>query len=214
MISLVAFVPFAHLVLFAQTIGWPAATGGYLIALIGVGSLCGRILLGIIAEGLGSCRNAAACSVLMAVSLALLSHAAHRWQLGAIAALYSLGYGGIIGLTGPVIAEVLGGARHLRLGWRRNQLARSGHSGRSVGGRDAGAPPRQLSRSVFDLRSPGAVRRGSARHAAPSHSDTPRARSRRSVRNPALRRHTWASRFITRRPEPPRVRQPVRGRLR
>ena len=110
-ISLVAFVPFAHLVIVARAMGWSAATGGYLIGLIGVGSLCGRILLSFIAQSHGSCRAAGLCAVMMAVSLALLSSATQPWQFAGIAALYGLGYGGVIGLTGPIIAEVLGTRR-------------------------------------------------------------------------------------------------------
>jgi MFS transporter, OFA family, oxalate/formate antiporter len=56
LISLVAFVPFAHLALFAKTKGWPIATGGYLIGVIGIGSLCARLLVGIVAQSHGSCR--------------------------------------------------------------------------------------------------------------------------------------------------------------
>jgi MFS family permease len=107
-VSLVAFVPFAHLVLFARTMGWSAAAGGYLIGMIGVGSLCGRLLLSFVAQPLGSCRAASLCAFLMAVALVLLLLAMNRWELGGDAALYGLGYGGVIGLTGPIVAEVLG----------------------------------------------------------------------------------------------------------
>jgi predicted MFS family arabinose efflux permease len=107
-VSLVAFVPFAHLVLFARRMGWSAATGGYLIGMIGIGSLCGRLLLSFIAEPLGSCRAASLCAVSMAVALGLLLPATTRWELCGCAALFGLSYGGVIGLTGPIVAEVLG----------------------------------------------------------------------------------------------------------
>ena len=108
LISLVAFVPFAHLALFAKAKGWPAETGGYLIGVIGIGSLCGRLLLGIVAQSLGLCRAASLCAVLMATALALFLPTTDRWELGGAAALYGLGYGGAIGLTGPIVAEILG----------------------------------------------------------------------------------------------------------
>jgi MFS family permease len=107
-VSLVAFVPFAHLVLFARAMGWSAAAGGYLIGMIGIGSLCGRLLLSFVAQPLGSCRAASLCAVLMAVALVLLLPATNFWELGGGAALFGLGYGGVIGLTGPIVAEVLG----------------------------------------------------------------------------------------------------------
>jgi MFS transporter, OFA family, oxalate/formate antiporter len=108
-VSLVAFVPFAHLVLFARAMGWTAAMGGYLIGMVGIGSLCGRLLLGFVAQPLGSsCRVASLCALVMAVALALLLLTSNRWELEGDAALYGLGYGGVIGLTGPIVAEVLG----------------------------------------------------------------------------------------------------------
>lgn len=107
-ISLVAFVPLAHLALFARAMGWSATMGGYLIGLIGVGSLGGRLLLGFAADSLGSCRTASLCALAMAIALTLLLPAADCWELGSVAVLYGLGYGGVIGLTGPIVAEVLG----------------------------------------------------------------------------------------------------------
>lgn len=108
LISAVAFVPFAHLIFFAEAMGWSAATGGYLIGLIGIGSIGGRLLLGIVAQSLGACRVAGLCAVVMALALALLPAATNCWELGGDVALYGLGYGGVIGLTGPVVAEVMG----------------------------------------------------------------------------------------------------------
>jgi len=107
-ISLVAFVPFAHLVLFAKAMGWSAATGGYLIGMIGIGSLCGRLLLSFVAGSLGSCRAAALCAVLIAIAMTLFLLVTHVWELSGDAVLFGLGYGGVIGLTGPIVAEVLG----------------------------------------------------------------------------------------------------------
>jgi MFS family permease len=107
-VSLVAFVPFAHLVLFARAMGWSAATCGYLIAMIGVGSLCGRLLLSFVAQSLGSCLAASLCALVMAIAMAFLSLVGNVWELTGDAALYGMGYGGVIGLTGPIVAEVMG----------------------------------------------------------------------------------------------------------
>jgi OFA family oxalate/formate antiporter-like MFS transporter len=107
-VSLVAFVPFVHLVLVARAIGWSVAAGGYLIGMIGIGSLCGRLLLSFAARSLGSCRAASLCAVLMAIAMALLIMVTNGWELSGDAALYGLGYGGVISLTGPIVAEVLG----------------------------------------------------------------------------------------------------------
>lgn len=107
-LSIVAFVPLAHLVLFARAKGFSAGTGVELIGAIGLGSLCGRILLGCIAQRAGSCRSAAVCAIIMAIALTGLSVFSDVWELGCDAMLYGSGYGGVIGLLAPVVAEILG----------------------------------------------------------------------------------------------------------
>jgi MFS family permease len=108
LISLAAFVPFAHLGLFATAAGWSAGTGVYLISLIGVGSLGGRALIGVVAEQLGSCRTASLCAMIMACSFLGLILVSQRWELGCVTMLYGIGYGGANGLLGPIVGEVLG----------------------------------------------------------------------------------------------------------
>ena len=118
LVSMVAFVPFAHLVLFAQTKGFPAGTGVGLIGLTGLGSLCGRCLLGHIAQSLGCCRSAAVCTVIIAGALTGLILFWESWQFRVEAVLYGLGYGGVNSLLAPAVAEVSGVAGIGRsLGW-------------------------------------------------------------------------------------------------
>jgi MFS family permease len=118
LVAIVAFVPFAHLVLLAMAKGVSADVGTFLIGLIGLGSLCGRVLLGCIAEAGGSCRSAAICAVVMGVALAGLALFPDPWELGCDAVLYGLGYGGVIGLLAPVVSEILGTRGICRsLGW-------------------------------------------------------------------------------------------------
>jgi len=47
------------------------AAGASLIGLIGLGSLCSRVLLGCIAEAIGSCRSAAICAMVMGIGCKL-----------------------------------------------------------------------------------------------------------------------------------------------
>ena len=108
LLSLVAFVPFAHLGLFAKTEGFSVAIGVYLISLIGVGSLVGRVVIGIVAEQLGSCRTAALCTAMMACAFLGLIALPQSWELGCATVLYGIGYGGANGLLGPIVAEVAG----------------------------------------------------------------------------------------------------------
>jgi hypothetical protein len=65
LVAIVAFVPFGHLVLLAMAKGVSADVDAFLIGLIGLGSLCGRVLLNWIAEAGGSCRSAGICAVVM-----------------------------------------------------------------------------------------------------------------------------------------------------
>ena len=143
-VSLVAFVPFAHLVLFARAMGWSAATGGYLIGMIGIGSLSGRLLLSFVAQPLGACRAASLCAVLMAVALVLFLPATSRWELSGDAALYGLGYGGVNRSDRSDRRRSSGRAQDLCLGRLCDDIPRLGHLGGSLGGWRHGASARQL----------------------------------------------------------------------
>jgi MFS family permease len=105
LISLVAFVPFAHLVLLAQTRGWSTATGVTLVTCVGVGSTMGRLFLGLVGRRTTACRMGAACTTAMAVSLLALAESRQLWALWADAVLFGCGYGGITALIGPMAAE-------------------------------------------------------------------------------------------------------------
>lgn len=105
LISLVAFVPFAHLVLLAQTRGWSTATGVTLVTCLGVGSTMGRLFLGVVGGRTTACRMGAACTAAMAVSLLALAESRQLWELWADAVLFGCGYGGITALIGPIAAE-------------------------------------------------------------------------------------------------------------
>jgi MFS transporter, OFA family, oxalate/formate antiporter len=108
LVSVVVFVPFAHLVLFARARGLSVGTGAGLIGLIGLGSLTGRLLLSWVAERLGSCRAAAVCTTVVALALIGFAGFSRPWELGCDAVLYGLGYGGVIALLAPVVTEILG----------------------------------------------------------------------------------------------------------
>lgn len=108
LLSLVAFVPFAHLGLFARTEGFSVAIGVYLISLIGLGSLVGRVVIGVVAEQLGSCRTASLCTAMMACAFLGLIALPQSWELGCATVLYGIGYGGANGLLGPIVAEIAG----------------------------------------------------------------------------------------------------------
>jgi hypothetical protein len=93
-VAIVAFVPFGHLVLLAMAKGLFADVGAFLIGLIGLGSLCGRVLPNWIAEAGGSCRSAAICAVVMGVALAGLALFPDPWGLGCDAVLLHIGIRG------------------------------------------------------------------------------------------------------------------------
>lgn len=108
LISLAAFVPFAHLGLYAKAEGLSVTIGVFLVSLIGLGSIAGRVLIGFIAEKIGSCRTASLCALIMAGSFVGLVVMPLRWELGCVSVFYGIGYGGANGLLGPIVAEVLG----------------------------------------------------------------------------------------------------------
>ena len=88
------FIPFVHLIPFANDLGLPNATGVMLFSLIGVGSIVGRLLLGSIADKLGRRQSLAAMYVGAAAIFAWWLVAANVWQLAIFAIIYGACYGG------------------------------------------------------------------------------------------------------------------------
>lgn len=106
--SLGAFVPFVHLVPYAEGHGVPEARAVLLLGLIGVGSTAGRFFLGGIADRLGRGPSLLAMFIGMGVSLAIWAVATNFWSLSAFAVLYGIFYGGWVAVLPAVVADYFG----------------------------------------------------------------------------------------------------------
>jgi MFS family permease len=106
------FIPFVHLVPYAQGVGVARTTAVLLLGLIGIGSTVGRFLLGGIADRVGRRRSVAAMWFGMAAMLLFWLAARDAWTLGLFALVFGLFYGGFVALIPALIADYFG-TRHL-----------------------------------------------------------------------------------------------------
>jgi MFS family permease len=106
--SIGVFIPFVHLVPYAEGQGLPRATAALLLSLIGVGSTAGRFLLGGVADRLGRRRTLAVMYFGMGVALAWWSIATRGWQLAAFALAFGTFYGAFVALLPALVADRFG----------------------------------------------------------------------------------------------------------
>ena len=104
------FVPFVHLMPYAEDHGITAAAASILIALIGLGSTLGRFALGGFADRIG--RRGALIAMLLGLagSMALWLLATQFWSLAVFAFLFGTFYGGWVAVLPAVVMDAFGGA--------------------------------------------------------------------------------------------------------
>ncbi|MGD9890377.1 MAG: MCT family MFS transporter [Dehalococcoidia bacterium] len=105
------FIPFAHLVPYAEDHGLSEFTGAVLLGAIGAGSVGGRLLLGGSADRIGRRQALAGSFVLMAATQLWWLAATQTWSLVVFALLFGAGYGGFVALI-PALASDYFGIRH------------------------------------------------------------------------------------------------------
>lgn len=103
------FIPFVHLIPFANDLGLPDATAVMLFSLIGVGSTVGRFLLGSMADKLGRRSSLVIMYVGAATIFAWWLAAANVWQLAVFALVYGACYGGYVAIMPAVAADYFSG---------------------------------------------------------------------------------------------------------
>ncbi|MFC1991576.1 MFS transporter, partial [Chloroflexota bacterium] len=97
-----------HLIPFIQDLGYSAAVGGSIMALMGFCALIGRVGMGHLSDTLPRRYAFAACMAMLGVSVFILSSAQSMWQLVLWAVLYGPGYGGGSPIMGSMIADYYG----------------------------------------------------------------------------------------------------------
>lgn len=103
------FVPFVHLVPYAQDHGVASSSAVFLLSLIGIGSTVGRFLLGGLADRMGRLMAVLAMFIGMAFSQVLWSFSDDFWPLAAFALIFGTFYGGFVALLPAVVMDDFGG---------------------------------------------------------------------------------------------------------
>ncbi len=102
------YILFAHLVVHITELGYSRAIGASAIALIGVSTAFGRVVIGYLGDRAGRIRTFIVCSSLMGLSTALLPLATSVGAIFTFAVIYGLVYGGNGALLAPVTADLFG----------------------------------------------------------------------------------------------------------
>lgn len=108
LVALGLFIPFVHLVPYAQGQGIGRAQAVLLLSLIGVGSTAGRFLLGGIADRLGRRRALGGMLVGLSVMMAFWAVAGGFWSLALFAVIYGMFYGGFVALLPALTMDYFG----------------------------------------------------------------------------------------------------------
>jgi MFS family permease len=103
------FVPFVHLVPYAQDHGVAPSSAVLLLGVIGVGSTAGRFFLGGLADRLGRQFSLLLMFTGMALALAIWAVSANVWSLAAFAFIYGVFYGGWVAILPAVVMDYFGG---------------------------------------------------------------------------------------------------------
>ncbi|MFC2005206.1 MFS transporter [Chloroflexota bacterium] len=97
-----------HLIAFIQDLGYSAAVGGSMMAIMGFCALVGRVVIGYVADSIPKRYAFAACMTVLGISVFFLSSARSMWQLVLWAVLYGPGYGGGAPVMGSMVADYYG----------------------------------------------------------------------------------------------------------
>ena len=103
------FVPFVHLVPYAQDHGVAPASAVLLLGVIGIGSTAGRFFLGDLADRIGRQLSLLLMFTGMALALAVWVIATNLWSLVAFAFAYGVFYGGWVAVLPAVVMDYFGG---------------------------------------------------------------------------------------------------------
>lgn len=112
LLALALFIPFALLPSYAQSSGVAPIAAAGLLGLLGLASVVGRLLLGVLARRFGVVTSYRSCYLLIGGSFALwLVPGPGYPTLAVFAVVFGVGYGGFVALLPAVVAELFGLAR-------------------------------------------------------------------------------------------------------
>jgi MFS family permease len=112
LLALALFIPFALLPAYAQSSGVAPLAAAGLVGLLGLASVVGRLLLGVVARRFGVLASYRGCYLLIGGSFVLwLVPGGGYAALAVFAVAFGIGYGGFVALLPAVVAELFGLAR-------------------------------------------------------------------------------------------------------
>jgi len=133
-------VPLVHLVSHATDLGHAASRAAAILSVALVASFCSRFALGALSDRVGGLPTLLMASSFQAVSLFLFAHVESAAGLYLVAALFGLGFGGIVPSYAIIIRELF--PAH-GTGWRIPAVLMGGALGMAIGG--------VLSGHIFDM---------------------------------------------------------------
>jgi predicted MFS family arabinose efflux permease len=107
--SFAVFVPFVHLVPYAEDHGIARSSAPLLLGMIGVGSTGGRFLFGGLADRIGRAAALPAMHAGMALTLMIWAFATSLWPLAVFAMAYGVFYGAWVALLPAIVMDWFGG---------------------------------------------------------------------------------------------------------
>jgi len=101
-----------HIIIHATGQGIPLARAVGIMAMVGVGGIAGRVLMGIVADRMGSRFSMVTSSILMIIALFLLLVAKDLQMLYLFGVIFGFGHGGLATMESPRTAEIFGMRSH------------------------------------------------------------------------------------------------------
>jgi MFS family permease len=121
------FIPFVHLITYSLDQGLGESVGIFLVAIIGVSSLFGRILLAAVSDRLGRRGSMTAIYFGTCISFLLWYTGGGTIVLSLFAIVFGICYGGYVAMIAPIIAENFGTERiGSVLGWFMSSVSLGG----------------------------------------------------------------------------------------
>jgi len=101
-----------HIVPHAIDLGISAASAAMILSIIGGLGAIGRVAMGSVSDRMGIKLSLFICFAIISMALFWLLAAKELWMLYLFATIFGFGYGGIVALASPVIAEQFGLSSH------------------------------------------------------------------------------------------------------
>ena len=111
-IMFVSFVILVHLVPHATDLGISKTTSANMLALVGMGSIVGKISMGYISDKVGCKKSLMICAGFIAFSLGGFLIAREIWTISLFALIFGYGFGGIVSAEPLIIGELFGLKSH------------------------------------------------------------------------------------------------------